>query len=135
PGKFRVRGEGQVYLYEREGQEGPDRPKLGMVGPGAAGDGPAARRSVTRASGPGTGQAPAPRRATAVVGRNSTRNPAELKADRARTKGQTPARRPPLPPLVLTQVHFTSEMHGRFGTGKDAAKTEVRWADFFGDVE
>jgi lipopolysaccharide export system protein LptA len=40
-----------------------------------------------------------------------------------------------LPDLVLTQIHFSREMKGRFGTGKAGDKTETRWADFFGDIE
>jgi hypothetical protein len=40
-----------------------------------------------------------------------------------------------IPPLVLTQIKFTREMKGRFGTGKGADKTETRWAEFFGDIE
>jgi lipopolysaccharide export system protein LptA len=40
-----------------------------------------------------------------------------------------------LPPLVLTQIKFTREMRGRFGTGKGSDKTETRWAEFFGDIE
>jgi hypothetical protein len=42
---------------------------------------------------------------------------------------------PAVPPLELTQITFNDEMHGRFGTGKDAATTETRNADFFGDVQ
>ena len=41
----------------------------------------------------------------------------------------------PIRPLVLTQIKFTKEMKGRFGTGRDTDKTAVRWADFFGDIE
>ncbi|GAC1470064.1 MAG: hypothetical protein NVSMB9_14730 [Isosphaeraceae bacterium] len=119
-GQFRVPGEGEVYLYEREGQESSS----GLI-PGRS----AARATIQPTSGTAPGQAPATRRATAVVGRNGS--------DRARVRGQglnqAPAR--PLPPLVLTQIHFTHEMRGRFGTGKETDKTETRWADFFGDVE
>jgi hypothetical protein len=40
-----------------------------------------------------------------------------------------------IPDLVLTQIRFTREMKGRFGTGKTTDRTETRWADFFGDIE
>lgn len=118
-GNFLITGEGEVHLYEREGQGGAN---------GLSPGGPA---TIRPASGPAPGHGPSARRATAVVGRNSTRNPADLSADRPRARG--PKR--PLPPLVLTQIHFTQEMRGRFGSGKDADKTEPRYADFFGDVE
>ena len=72
-----------------------------------------------------------------MVSRNEVIDPAEAR-DRAKAKARSQARtlvvKPP-PPLVLTQVHFTTRMEGRFGTGKDADKTEDRWSDFRGDVE
>jgi hypothetical protein len=49
--------------------------------------------------------------------------------------GDKPGSKAPVLPLVLTQIKFTREMVGRFGTGKSTDKTETRWADFFGDIE
>ena len=36
---------------------------------------------------------------------------------------------------MLTQIRFRNGMRGRFGSGKDADRTETRRADFFKDVE
>jgi len=49
--------------------------------------------------------------------------------------GGKPGAKAPVLPLVLTQIRFTREMYGRFGTGKTTDQTETRWADFFGDIE
>jgi hypothetical protein len=49
--------------------------------------------------------------------------------------GDRPGAKTPLAPLVLTQIKFSKEMKGRFGTGKQTDKTETRWAEFFGDIE
>jgi hypothetical protein len=38
-------------------------------------------------------------------------------------------------PFTITQVKFSRDMIGRFGTGKETDKLETRWADFFGDIE
>jgi hypothetical protein len=151
-GRFRVPGEGQVYLYEREGKNN----SLGGPKIGANDDG----RDVILTSGAEAGASgltsrssarPAAGRAPAVVGRNSNsngnslRNPADTATDRTRQRVTVPAATAPgtgtaagkeaLRPLVLTEVLFTRGMYGRFGTGKDSDKTEVRYADFFGDVQ
>jgi len=49
--------------------------------------------------------------------------------------GDRPGSKTLIPPLVLTQIKFTREMKGRFGTGKTTDRTETRWAEFFGDIE
>ena len=49
--------------------------------------------------------------------------------------GDKPGGKAPALPLVLTQIKFTREMFGQFGTGKTTDKTATRWADFFGDIE
>ena len=49
--------------------------------------------------------------------------------------GDKPGGKAPALPLVLTQIKFTREMYGRFGTGKTTDKTATRWANFFGDIE
>ena len=59
---------------------------------------------------------------------------------RDQAKGKAKAKAQPRPkakgkPLVLTQVKFSKDMLGRFGTGKDGDKVATRWADFFGNVE
>ena len=85
-----------------------------------------------------------PARPPAVVGRNSVRNPADVppgtrpRSATATGAGQAlvkAARAAAVAPLVLTEIYFTREMRGRFGTGKDSDKTENREADFFGDVQ
>ena len=49
--------------------------------------------------------------------------------------GDRPGGKAPVLPLVLTQIKFTREMKGRFGTGKATDQTATRWAEFFGDIE
>ncbi len=49
--------------------------------------------------------------------------------------GDRPGGQSRIPDLILTQIKFTREMKGRFGTGKAADQTETRWAEFFGDIE
>jgi hypothetical protein len=107
-GKFRVVGAGEVFLYEREGQESVTKP----------------------------GSAPTPRSILPVSaqGKGAAKPKSKPKVQ-AKPPAKKAEARPALPPLVLTQIKFTREMVGRFGTGKDAEKTETRWADFFGDVE
>jgi hypothetical protein len=125
-GKFAVRGAGEVFLYEREGQgQGGLNLKGPGTGRGVSDLGPP-RRRIVRTSAP----VPAPGRPATppVVGRNSIPNAAGL-AERARARVRQ------RPPLVLTQIFFTDEMHGRFGTGRSADAAETRFADFFGDVE
>lgn len=145
-GKFVVPGEGEVFLYEREGQNGP----AGLNGVGGGGGGNAnpgagnGGRAIRPTSFAGRdldagadAEAPAAR-APAAVGRNAVGGPADV-ADRVRAgvRAAVPnrAKARAVPPLVLTQIHFTTEMHGRFGTGRATDTTETRWADFFGDVE
>ena len=130
-GKFRVPGEGQVYLYDRKGQAGanPPGPKLGL----RDGEG-----DILLASDPAPSRGP--RRAPPVVGSNSVRKPGDaVGANNIRALGANPGpgvdKNKPLPDLVLTEIFFTRGMHGRFGSGKDSDKTETRWADFFGDVQ
>ena len=89
-----------------------------------------------------TRSSPAPSRTTtSPPAERSGPPPASPKIDPARRiqrparKTPTPARRTTLRPLILTQIRFTREMRGRFGTGRETDKTAVRWADFFGDIE
>jgi hypothetical protein len=49
--------------------------------------------------------------------------------------GDQPGAKPALATLVLTQIRFSRELIGRFGTGKQSDQRETRWADFFGDIE
>ena len=136
-GNFFMKTPGIVYLYEREGQSGQGLGVPGANAPRSAG--PAAGganghgRVIRPTSGPGDGQK-AP-----VIGHNGVRKPADLKAPArlgsAAGPPQALAARRTLPPLVLTQVRFSREMAGRFGSGKVSDKAEIRWADFFGEVE
>lgn len=119
-GRFFVPGEGEVFLYEREGQSSGTIPGAGKPKPGAT-----SNRVIRQTSGP-VRDLETPE---AVVGSNESRVHPDLRAARPKKK---PA---PLPPLVLTQIHFTREMRGRFGSGKVNDTQESRWADFFGNVE
>src|SRR5208283_170774 len=49
--------------------------------------------------------------------------------------GAKPGAKTPVLPLVLTQIKFTREMYGRFGTGKTTDKTETFFADVSGATE
>jgi len=134
PGKFRVPGEGVVYLYEREAVDAVAEAGVVAPGPGLAPAG--SRRRITPTAGPGLGQD----RGVPVVGRTTTRGPGDATRlnGQAQLKGKEKGKgaAPPPPPLVLTQVRFNREMTGRFGSGtKESEQTEPRWADFFGDVE
>ncbi len=130
---------GRVYLYSRDGQDPIGNPSpLAAPAPGPSTT--ADRRAIRPAANPTSRPAPT-RRATEVVGRNAN-SPASsgVDAGTASAKDKVQAKdiqstKPALPPLKVTQVVYTDEMHGRFGTGKDRDTTETRWADFFGDVE
>jgi len=123
-GKFVVPGEGEIFLYTREGNGG------GLPGQGDGRNAGNNGRVIRPTSGPGR-DLDNPSRPPAVVGHNAVRN----LTDRAQNKNQARPRGRALPPLVLTQIHFTREMHGRFGSGQVNDKAETRWADVFGNVE
>jgi hypothetical protein len=127
-GDFFVPGPGLVYLYNREDQDNAGGP-LGAT-PAAT----ARRPTVRPTAGPGE-PAGNTRRATAVVGRNSTGNPGPAIASPKAKGVDARPKKKPLPPLKLTQIVFDQQMKGRFGTGKDTDKTATRWADFHGNVE
>ncbi len=115
-GEFYVPGKGYVHLYERE-KEGDD-------GTGLPGDKPApASASGSRTIVPTSGR----------TEQKPAAGPASKKTKKADQK--TEAGKPDVPPLVLTQIKFTTGMRGRFGVGKASDSTETRWAEFFGDVE
>ncbi len=132
-GNFFMKTPGIVYLYEREGQSGQGLALPGGNAPRSAAPavGGANGRVIRPTSGPGDGQKPP------VIGHNGVRKPADFKAPARSTTGpaQALAARRALPPLILTQVRFSREMAGRFGSGKVTDKAEPRWADFFGEVE
>ncbi len=128
---------GIVYLYEREGENqmfGPDGVAAEKEKAPRGAFREPQKRAIIRTSGPGQPARPARNGGVArpadVVGRNTVRDAANL-IDKTK---KLPEKKP-LPPLVLTQVRFTRQMNGRFGTGKDSDKTEPRRADFHGDVE
>ncbi|MGE5754455.1 MAG: hypothetical protein ACM35G_01875 [Planctomycetaceae bacterium] len=121
-GNFHVPGAGLVYLYNREGQDAANGP---LGAPATV-----SRPTVTPIADPNPPAANA-RRATTIVGRNSSRSPAVETPKAVLAKPE----RAPLPPLKLTQISFGQAMKGRFGTAKGSEKAETRWADFFGDVQ
>jgi hypothetical protein len=143
-GRFRVPvadgGLGKVFLYQREGQKDGLNASGARGGAGAgAGAGTAAGngRVIRPTAGPARPKA-AGRNANQGQGQgqNRAQRPQQGVAQRPRQADrERDPDRPALPPLVLTQIKFTRDMYGRFGTGKETDKTEVRWADFFGDVE
>ena len=136
-GNFVVPGAGRVWLYSRKGQDSLATPVAAPPVPATT----AARRTITPTANPTSRVAPNARRATEVVGRNTDASKAidaatsKAASAVAKAKAKPKAEEPPPIPLELTQVVFNDEMHGRFGTGKDADTTETRWADFFGDVQ
>ena len=144
-GRFYVPGEGEVFLYQREGSDtqlvpsddkpagNAPKPARETTKPGSRGPGARAPGTVRPTAGPPTGGAPV-RRAPAVAGRSSPRDPGEL-YDRTRAAEAAKKLANALPPMVLTHVKFSDSMVGRLGSGKESDKTETRMADFFGDVE
>ncbi|MEA2632406.1 MAG: hypothetical protein QOE66_2625, partial [Chloroflexota bacterium] len=137
-GNFVVPGAGRVWLYNRKGQDSLASP-LAAPAPTRGPATTAERRTITPTANPTSRTVPNTRRATEVVGRNSTAptpttiNAVTNAAEKAKEKAK--AARTPLAPLELTQITFNDEMHGRFGTGKGADTIDTRWADFFGDVQ
>ena len=122
-GEFEVFGEGQTFLYALE-----DQKRRGSLAPGNA----SARRTITPVADPGRGDAGAGR-TTPIIGRNTAAKPASRGQGKAKAKAKAKAAEPPA--LMLTQIRFRNGMRGRFGSGKDADRTETRRADFFKDVE
>jgi hypothetical protein len=126
-GDFFVPGKGVVYLYDRSNDSskppGSGAPPARDIADDAKPPQDSARRTVT----PTSSRVPVRSQAADSAPRAGTRDPQQLKQDKG-AGGR-------LPPLVLTQIHFTSGMRGRFGTGKESDKTETRWAEFFNNVE
>src|SRR5208337_2242383 len=104
-GDFHSPGPGMVYLYDKA--DDPDKAKKGPDG-----EAPEAQRRTIRP----------------VAGKPGDK-PGGGKS------GAKPGAQKPALPLVLTQIKFSREMYGRFGTGKTTDQTETRWANFFGDIE
>jgi hypothetical protein len=82
---------------------------------------------------------PPPARANPRVTRRSTA-PRDSRAAGSRAAGNRSrtSRQPEtksVPRLILTQIQFAREMHGRFGTSNKSGASETRIAEFFGDVE
>lgn len=78
---------------------------------------------------------PGPEPAADLATQRTIRPTAARPEDRPGRKAAEPEKQQTVKPLTLTQIRFTREMRGRFGTGRDTDKTAVRWADFFGDIE
>jgi hypothetical protein len=144
-GRFFVPGEGIVFLWQRDGRvPGAGGPGgLGLPGAGAGAAAPIRRRTITPTAGPDP-DAPRAIQRVPVVGRNSNPTGEELLLDRVPhgrgpSRSQVPVIVPDfvtaLPPLMLTQIHFTHRMTGRIGSGRETDRTARREADFHGDVE
>ncbi len=126
-GNFYVDSAGIVYLWNRDG-EGDPNASPGSTRPGVA------RVPVTPTANPGPGGTPV-RRTPAVIGRAGSTMHASDGTGASQAKGKIKGKAAPLPPLKLTQVAFSQGMKGRYLAGKDTDKTEIRWADFWGDVQ
>jgi len=107
-GNFHSPVPGMVYLYDKA--DDPNKPKKGPEGDPAE----AQRRTIRPVAGK-PGDKPG--------------------GNRGGKPGDKPGSKTPVLPLVLTQIKFSREMYGRFGTGKTTDQTETRWANFFGDIE
>jgi hypothetical protein len=122
-GDFHVPGPGIVYLYDRN-NDANATPGLNPQDPVAN------QRTIIRTSGPPSGRPSG----TKPGAKRKPARPATASSDT--DKKQTPSSpRNALQPLILTQIEFAREMKGRFGTGKEADKTETRWAEFFTNVQ
>jgi hypothetical protein len=147
-GNFRVPGAGQVFLWDR-GDDSSLTPQLGLPGakPKPEGNAPG---TGTRPSPPAPLVNPAPDPGSARVIRPTAGPPPRSRTGQGQTpavvghnsanRGVVPGQRVTKPkpeklPMTVTQVKFSRDMIGRFGTGKETDKTETRWADFFGDIE
>jgi hypothetical protein len=109
-GGFIAPGPGIVYLYDRNNND-PSKPsKVGTLPDRTAASGRTIQPTAYQAGGDD-----------------------RIAAGRSRTAGPKP--KSAIPPLVLTQIRYNAEMHGRFGTGRQDDVNEQRWAEFFGDVE
>jgi hypothetical protein len=147
-GKFRVPGKGQVFLYQVEGQDNGLAPRITQEGTGAgAGTDqlPGDARVILTSAGqetltatPVVSRVPNPLDRASGQGRARGPSPSQGKSQaqpQGKAKGKAQAKKKAAPPLVLTQVKFTKDMIGRFGTGKENDKLTTRWADFFGNIE
>ncbi|MGC8641059.1 MAG: hypothetical protein ACP5XB_14435, partial [Isosphaeraceae bacterium] len=76
-----------------------------------------------------------PQPADDLATRRTIRTTSGSPEDRPGRKAQETGKKQTIQPLILTQIRFTREMKGRFGTGRETDKTAVRWADFFGNIE
>ena len=85
--------------------------------------------------GDNTSVQPGPKPVDNVATRRTIRPTSGRPDDRPGRKAPEPGKKQTIQPLVLTQIKFTREMKGRFGTGRETDKTAVRWADFFGNIE
>jgi hypothetical protein len=132
-GEFEVPVKGIVYLYDLESQSSE-----------FAGLDSGSKATDARAGGTDSVDNPNQRRVTPTSARLET-YPSEGRtlgpgAPRSTTAVKQPASGLPpssaqIPPLVLTQVRFTTGMRGRFGTGNGSDASETRWAEFFGNVQ
>ena len=130
-GNFYVNSAGKVYLWNRDGEGDTSG---GMFGGGRAG---VARVPVTPTANPGTGPGAGrqgARRQTPVIGHATNPITPDTVGGQGKPKAQA-NKGLNLPPLKLTQVSFSKAMKGRYLAGKDTDKTEMRWADFWGDVQ
>jgi hypothetical protein len=123
-GDFLVPGPGTVYMYDQ------NKDAKVTESPNPA-EPIANRRPIKPTSGP-----PSDRRPGTKPGGTQATQKKAARDSRTKDQKQDPAaKKNAIPPLILTQVRFAKEMKGRFGTGKNADKTETRWADFFTNVE
>ena len=124
-GNFFVPGPGIVYMYDQN--KDANQPQERTT------EEPIARPAANQTDFRPTERPPTERQtATRTAVQKGTARDARSKRPRARERSES---KKPIMPLILTQIKFSKEMQGRFGTGKDTDKNEPRWAEFFTNVE
>jgi hypothetical protein len=152
-GEFYVPCPGKVFLYDRSDRTtetaglepgrngdpndraapGNRRPSARPATPTGRAVTPTASRATTRTTGAppasGTGRPATAGRGRPPTTADATRNTTQ------RSQPAEPTVTPKVPPLILTQIFFSTGMHGRFGTGQVNDTQRERWSEFFGDIE
>ncbi|HZW29694.1 MAG TPA: hypothetical protein VFF52_03250, partial [Isosphaeraceae bacterium] len=133
-GKFYVPCAGTVWLYDRSDNSSQ------TAGPETGRNGQAPRGTTRGGSRPSGGRASSSgRTVTPTSGRINVRStgapPATAGGRPSTAAPATPPVTRRIPPLILTQIEFTTGMRGRLGTGQANDTQQTRWSEFFGDIE
>lgn len=133
-GDFFIPGKGVVYLYDqdKDSAKEPEEP----ADSGLVGNDKREENSGRRVLTPTSARAPANGDDPDFRGDADTARPDSAARTRSTARPtEKPTLHDPVPQLVLTQIHFSKGMRGRFGTGNGNDQNETRWAEFFGDIE